>query len=62
MNKLESSDIYILGNINKIYSTVNIWMKLSIIRPTSSVEYEKSTSMRIVKNWLRNSMGKKDTG
>ena len=49
MNKIEYSDMgYILKNIKKIYSTVNIFIKLiialQVLRPTSSVEYEKSVS------------------
>ena len=49
-----------IENIKKIYSNVKILMKLIIVRPTSSVDCERSFSnMRIVKNWLRNSMEQK---
>ena len=46
-----------MENIKKIYSNVKILMKLIIVRPTSSLDCERSFSiMRIVNNWLRNSM------
>ena len=46
-----------MKNIKKIYYNVKILMKLIIVRPTSSVDYERSFSnMRIVNNWQRNSM------
>ena len=49
-----------MENIKKIYSNVKILMKLIIVRPTSSVDCERSFSnMRIVNNWLRNSMEQK---
>ena len=49
-----------MENIKKIYSNVQILMKLIIVRPISSVDCERSSSnMRIVKNWLRNSMEQK---
>ena len=49
-----------MENIMKIYSNVKLLMKLIIVRPTSSVDCERSFSnMRIVNNWLRNSMEQK---
>ena len=49
-----------MEKIKKIYSNVKIWMKLIIVRPTSSVDCERSFShMRLVNNWLRHSMEQK---
>ena len=49
-----------MENIKKIYSNVKILMKLIIVRPTSSVDCERSFSIvRIVNNWLKNSMEQK---
>ena len=49
-----------MENIKKIYSNVKILMKVIILRPTSSVECERSFSnMSTVKNWLRNTMEQK---
>ena len=46
-----------MENIKKIYYNIQILMKLIIVRPTSSVDCERSfINIRIVKNWLRNSM------
>ena len=60
---LEDSILYYnlcMENIKKIYSNVKILIKLIIVRPRSSVDYERSFSnMRIVNNWLRNSMEQK---
>ena len=52
--------IYILENIEKIYSNVKILLTLIVVRPISSVDDERYfINMYIVNNWLRNLMGQK---